>query len=482
MRRRTLWWCLYGLVWAIPAFCGGMATAQTEYPFGPHEATYEVTIDSQLTLDLGPIGELVIPSPLPGPLGFIGGQVTVGPIPVDLTSAHLSVNSLAQDVMDYGQAFLGIDETLRRAVLNLVCDGLIRAGIIWAVAMTATVGVLVLIGRARRTQLRMWSGQHRRIVAVSVAAVMAFGAGAGAGVVAAAQPGGQAAPEPLLEGTPLAGAHLTGRLGQLVGVYGRVAVDAYQADVAFYEAASASVEKAFADQRLAAAERAAERDRATKTSRFGLPQAPDASADSVGVLAPTSPSSGGETGSPSPSPSPTPTPPWLRGAEPYGGLKPVLFFSDLHCNIGMAQVMGAAARGSAAEIVLDGGDTTMDGTSVERYCIDQVAAAIPAGVEWVTSPGNHDTVTTAKQEKAAGARVLEGEVERIAGLRILGDVDPTHTEVAQGTSLEGDESIEQVDKRLARTACEDGPVDLLLVHQPAMAQASLESGCVPAAI
>jgi hypothetical protein len=484
MRRRVWLWWLYALALAVPALCGGLATAQTDYPFGPHEATYEVTIDSRLTVDLGPLGAAVLRSPLPGPLGFVGGRVVVGPIPADLATTYLSANSLAQDLMDYGQAYLGIGETLHQAVMGLIRDGLVRAGIAWSAALTATVVVALLLGRARRNQLIMWLRRYRRAGVVVVSGLLLVGVAVGAGLVQAAQPRGEPAPEALLAGTPFEGAHLTGRLGQLVSQYGKVAVDAYEENVDFYARAAASVEEAFAAQAETAARRPEGRDQADQVPPYGLPLSPEKSS-------PVSSSSAGSEEAPplasgpaaaSPSASASPTPPWLRGKDPYGGLKPAVFFSDLHCNTGMAQVVAAAARATGSELVLDGGDTTMDGTSVERYCIDQIAAALPDDATWVTAPGNHDTKTTAEQERAAGAVVLDGKVERVAGLRILGDADPTHTELAVGTSLVGEESLTDVGERLARTACEDGPVDLLLVHQPLMTEAPLDSGCVPAAV
>ncbi|MDR1441325.1 MAG: metallophosphoesterase [Bifidobacteriaceae bacterium] len=501
MRRRILAWCLYGLLLAVPALLVGLTTARTEYSFGPHEAVYEVTVDSSLTVDLGPLGSAVVPSPLPGPLGFIGGRVEVGVIPADLTTTQITIGSLVQDLADYGQAYMGIDKTLRQAVENLIKDGLIRAGIIWALALILTVAVMTLMGRSRRTQIEMWSGRHRRLVAGLTVGAMALGLVGAGGVVASARARPEPAPEPLLEGTPLAGAHLTGRLGQLLGQYGRVAVDAYEADAAFYRDASANVEKAFAAQAKDAAERAAA-GRQDQESPAGVGAAGAASPAKPGTAgvpsqsgaAGAEPSAGygtpsvGEGSGPSEEPvpsapdSPSAVPPWEEGDGPYGDLMPVLFFSDLHCNIGMAQVMGAAARGLDTRLVLDGGDSTMDGTAVERYCIDQISASIPDKAAWVVSPGNHDTRETAKQERSAGARVLDGKVLSVAGLRILGDADPAHTEAGQGTSLVGEENMSGVAKRLAETACANSPVDLLLVHEPALAEAALNSGCVPAAI
>ncbi|MDR2379312.1 MAG: metallophosphoesterase, partial [Bifidobacteriaceae bacterium] len=272
------------------------------------------------------------------------------------------------------------------------------------------------------------------------------------------------------------------------------------------DAAAANVEQAFADQARAARLR----PRQTAVSEFGLPLTGGdaATGPAAGEATPEDAMDGeamdgdgaagdgiggggdgegpdgigGDGATALATPTASATPAWLRGEGPYGELRPALFFSDLHCNVGMAQVMGAAARALGAELVLDGGDTTMDGTAVERYCVDQIAAAIPEEAAWVAVIGNHDSVQTADQEAAAGALVLDGKVETVAGLRILGDADPTHTEVALGTSQRDQESLADVAERLADTACEDGPIDFLLVHQPAMAQVPLASGCVPAAL
>jgi hypothetical protein len=414
--------------------------------------------------------------------------------------------------MDYGQAYMGIGATLKHAAAQLVYDGLVRAGIIWGAVMWVSLLVILALGRARRTQWKMWTGRNRPLVAAALICAMALGAGAAGGLVAQDQPTDEPAGEPLFEGTPLAGAHVTGRLGQLIGQYGQIAVKAYEDDVAFYEAAAAAVEEAFAVQAAEAVERANEREAseqvadgretgeptkaATATASgnagstaegaaegaaegSGAGEAPTATASANLKPSAEGAAEGRAAGDQAKG---TPTPPWEGSDGPYGDLKPALFFSDLHCNVGMTWVIGAAAKALKTDLVLDGGDTTMDGTAVERYCVDQLAGALPDGVTWVVAMGNHDSADTAKQARAAGATVLEGKVEKVGGLRILGDADPNHTEVGYGSSQVGDESIRQADKRLAKTACEDGPVDILLVHEPYMVEEALKSGCVPAAL
>jgi len=141
-------------------------------------------------------------------------------------------------------------------------------------------------------------------------------------------------------------------------------------------------------------------------------------------------------------------------------------------------------KGSGADLVLDAGDTTINGTSVEQYCVTTFARAVPDGVELVTSPGNHDSAETSKNYARAGATVLDGSVVEVDGLRILGDRDPNETRVgAGGTAQAGKESAADEAQRLADVACDDADgVDLLLIHTPAVGEPALESGCVPAQI
>ena len=150
----------------------------------------------------------------------------------------------------------------------------------------------------------------------------------------------------------------------------------------------------------------------------------------------------------------------------------------------MAPLIRTVVEGSDADLVLDAGDTTINGTSVEQYCVTTFARAVPDGVELVTSPGNHDSAETSKNYARAGATVLDGAVVEVAGLRILGDSDPNETRVgAGGTAQAGKESAAEEAQRLADVACDDDDgVDLLLIHTPAVGEPALESGCVPAQI
>src|SRR5699024_5493852 len=97
--------------------------------------------------------------------------------------------------------------------------------------------------------------------------------------------------------------------------------------------------------------------------------------------------------------------------------------------------------------------------------------------------GNHDSETTAEQMAEAGYTVLHGETVDVAGVRVLGDTDPTITALGEGTRPERDETIEELGTRLADQACEaDDPVDILLIHNPLAAEETMARGCAELAL
>lgn len=57
----------------------GLSTATASAPVGPHEATWSTTLDSTVTLDLGPLGTASMESPA----GILGVKVVLGEIPGD---------------------------------------------------------------------------------------------------------------------------------------------------------------------------------------------------------------------------------------------------------------------------------------------------------------------------------------------------------------------------------------------------------------
>ena len=84
--------------------------------------------------------------------------------------------------------------------------------------------------------------------------------------------------------------------------------------------------------------------------------------------------------------------------------------------------------------------------------------------------GNHESDVSADQMRAAGMTVLDGSTAEVAGVGVLGDGDPTRTELFGGTKLRGDESEADLGTRLYEQAREDHP-ELVLVHEAYAAEA-----------
>jgi len=431
-RVRRVWrWVPLLLVAVLVSLVFGVTTASADLSLGPHEATYKVTTDSTVTVDLGPLGTLEIDSPLPL---FLGAQVIVHEIPSSVTqvgSAH-TLEALSADLQSYLQFFARPQVTVEAAARALVLDALWRAGMAFTALLTAWFVLGALLGRARRGELARTASVHRRQLAAGGAVVLLVLVAGTASGVTRSRSDGDATPTSVFDGTPLQGARVTGRLGGVIDTYGSYAVAAYRENETFYAAADRAMVAAWAA-----------RAQAIANAQEGSP-AVEAPAEDAPVV--------------------------------------MLVVSDLHCNVGMAPLIHDAATLSGANVILNAGDSTMDGTAVEKYCIDTFAAAAPKDVTTVVSGGNHDSEETAAQERSAGMVVLSGEVVTIKGVRILGDSDPNATRVGVGTAAVG-ESPSQEGQRLADVACADKDgVDLLLIHTPTVGNQALEQGCVPAQV
>lgn len=441
MTRRVVRTALTLLLTGLLAGAVGVSTAATHSSLGPHEAQYEVTLDREITVGLGPIGALVIDSPLPWPLGV---RVQVAEIPSNLEIAGGATSGLLTDLQAYGQLFGQPEAAVADAVRGLVTDALGRTAVLWSVMLvTIAAGRLASRGRLRdEVRVALARPGVRPLVGALALAVVA------AVVVPALTPYRAAGYTPeVLAGTPLESARITGRLADLVRAYGPVVKDAYLDNEEFYDAATAHLVAAYeADP--------------------GPPAPAAGPASSLPML--------GQDASRELRPPEIATSPV---ADPVT----LLLVSDMHCNVGMARVVAAALDRSGAEVLLDAGDTVMSGTSVESYCVDVLAGAVPDGVPVVVSTGNHDSVTTARQERDAGFTVLAGETVEVAGISILGETDPTLTAVGSGTRPEREESVPEMGTRLAEVACaqaEDGdPVDILLIHNPRAGGPTLDAGC-----
>lgn len=477
--RRTL----VGLAVATACVAFGLSTATYQGSLGPHRATYALSTDGEVVVDLGPIGTLVLDSPAPLHLGV---HVRVEEIPAELTSVGQAqtLDALGGDLTSYLQFFATPEVTVQRVVRGLAIDAGRRALV--ALLVVCAVGALGwwTLGPARRRELGTRAAEHTWQLTAGGLVVLLLG------TVTASQPTTRPEDEgsPVFAGTPLAGARITGRLAGVIDTYGGQLIAEYRKTEAFYAGANRNLQVAWDD-----------RDAAQTDNPVG-----------AGVRAPGSPG--------------------VPLAAPAPDLVTLLVISDLHCNTGVAPLIRTAAERSGAQVVLNAGDTTINGTQVEQVCVDAFAGAVPSGVRVVVADGNHDSRVVSRIEADAGWKVLDGRPVEVDGVRILGDRDVKETRIGQGSTLAGERTPEQQQLDLATAACAaatfrapddagglaqgpattlgpgptaratprvtQGPlaglptdpdditpgVDLLLVHDPTAGETALGTGCVPAQV
>lgn len=468
----------------------GVVTARADLTLGPHEARYEVTTDGIVTVDLGPLGTIEVDSP--APLG-IGVRATIKEIPADLEAVgdRTTLEALDGDLTAYLQFFTGPQATIRHVVEALAADAARRALACAGLSVAALLGLGLLLGRPRRTELLERFAPHTVTLAGAVVLVL-VAATASNGAVARARL--EALPESaVFEGTSFEGARITGRLSGVIEEYGGQLLDMYEKNEAYYAAVVADLDRAWlertaADERVAAlAVRAA--------TGAGVGSAPGVGGTGDGGTGDGRPDDAATPATPGGPVVPTDArddEPTGDGAPTGGGQSPqedadapddadvvtFLQVSDLHCNIGMAPVIRRAAQLAGASAILDTGDTSINGTAVERLCVEAFVDAAPDGTDYVLTTGNHDSSQTAEQARAAGATVPAGEVVEVAGVRILGDRDARETRLGAGTVQAGEEDPDDQAQRLAEAACAERP-DLLMIHTPSVGTAARATGCVP---
>ncbi|NDO89396.1 metallophosphoesterase [Cellulosimicrobium composti] len=517
---RWVRWTLAVLLALVPCVVWGVTTATAERSLGPHEARYEVTTNDLVTVDLGPLGTIQIRSPLP--LG-LGVDVTVEEIPADLTAVGQAdtLEGLTQDLEDYLRFFGGPQETISSVTRALVADALRRTGFAIVVVGLAGGGLYLLLGASRRRELSERVAPRTYEITASVVLVSLVAAS-----LAASDPGTTRGPSQrasvVFDGTPLEGARITGRLAGVVDTYGAMLIDLYRENEDFYARANANLEAAWERRehiqrltrpRLDAVPASDDDPTDAPTgdgTATGADEAPPAGADDTGTTGGEG-ATGDETtdeGAPGADATGDATDDAATGEEDAGDrdggasgdtsgddeeptpepaaeedLVTLLVVSDLHCNTGMAPLIRTAVERSGANVVLNAGDTTMNGTAVESFCVDSFASAVPQGVTMVVADGNHDSVETSAQERANGQTVLDGKIVEVEGIRILGDRDPLETRLGLGSQPPREETPEEYAARLTEVACaaqEDGDgVDLLLIHTPRMGNEALDSACVP---
>jgi predicted phosphodiesterase len=146
----------------------------------------------------------------------------------------------------------------------------------------------------------------------------------------------------------------------------------------------------------------------------------------------------------------------------------VLHVSDLHLNPAGIDVVRRVVTQFSINVVIDSGDLTDHGSSLENEFVAQLASL---GVPYVYVRGNHDSAQTERAVAALkGATVLDGQVHTVAGISLLGSGDPRFT---PDKTTHGDDAPSSVltaqGDALAAVLASGAVVDVAVVHDPAAA-------------
>ena len=463
----------------------GLSTATASAPVGPHEATWSTTLDSTVTLDLGPLGTASMESPA----GILGVKVVLGEIPGDPAPDAASAASVGQSLSSDAASYLSLvshpDLTIRQGLYGLAGDALRRAGVVETIFLCCVAAWRLAPTKPWRETVRA-GASHRWATTVAVSAAVATAASLLVPAMRTVNPHGSTLSA--LEGTPLARARFSGRIADVVTAYGPKARSFVESNKDFY---------AKADTNLRAAWKAAEQtegmvdvtaaDGKVNTEELqarlkttSAKTVVKAGAEPTPTEAPRPSQDPSASAAPSASSTPTATAPPVTGARsvPERGRKTAVLTTDLHCNLDVIAFSGVLDQLSGADVHMDDGDLTMTGSGPERVCVDALTQAVPSSTDKVATIGNHDSDATAARLRAQGWTVTNGSVQTVAGITFLGHDDAERT-TAAGTKPRNGETTEKIASRLATTSCGSTPVDVVLIHQPATFDTLTKEGCAP---
>ena len=244
-RRRTTCLLLALAVVALVTLPWALFTSRADLTFGPHEAQYRVTADSRLTVDFGPLGELLVPAEDYIPLG-LGLHVDIGEIPVSGDDRDEerpaadpdevkdpgggSIDALGGDIASYASLFSSPQAQIDQVVEGLSREVLTR----WALAVCLVTGGLVGLAAFLGSQrldgiVRALVGKE--LIGICLVIVLVL-TGLGGLVLNRPKP---IAADPAFDGTPLAGSQVTGRLGGVIDTALTAVQDFAEDNDAFYD-------------------------------------------------------------------------------------------------------------------------------------------------------------------------------------------------------------------------------------------------------
>ena len=230
-------------VTGLASLCVGVVTATASSPVGPHQAQWSTTLDSTVSLDLGPLGQVSLDSPA----GILGVRVVLGEVAGQAEPAVGSQDALGEALSSDGAAYISLithpELTIERGLRALADDALRRAGLLESI-------VLCLVAAGRLAT----GGRLRDAVRAALAHATASGLLTATGVVtvvAVLVPALRSEAVtghrlPVLAGTPLEQARLSGRIGDIAQAYGGRVTTFLADNTSFYAAAHANLWAAWA--------------------------------------------------------------------------------------------------------------------------------------------------------------------------------------------------------------------------------------------
>ena len=440
----------------------GAATATASSPVGPHEAQWSTTLDSTLSLDMGPLGQVSLDSPA----GILGVRVELEEVPGEADPAAVSESALGEALSSDGAAYLSLvthpELTIERGLRALVDDALRRAGLLESIMLClVAAGRLATRGRLRDAVRAGLSRPAASSLLTATAAVT---------VVALLVPSLRSEPVTgnrleVLAGTPLERARVSGRIGDVVQAYGGRVSAFLDDNTAFYTAAQANLRAAWeASQTIDGTTDVTAADGAVDTDRVARDAQDAASAEASSTVTDSSSNA-----------------PTARFGGRQGSITAVMT-TDLHCNLDVIAFSGLLDELAGATVHMDDGDLTMTGSDPEQICVDALDDAVPDGVARVATIGNHDSGSTAERLRTIGWTVTDGTVENVGGLRVLGDVDPERSPAGR-TFQRGEENATDIGMRLAGASCDaarkGNEADVVLIHRPDTFGPLVDDGCAP---
>ena len=147
----------------------------------------------------------------------------------------------------------------------------------------------------------------------------------------------------------------------------------------------------------------------------------------------------------------------------------ILHVSDLHSNPVGIQLVEDTAKQFGVDAIVDTGDVTSFGASIEGVIVDRIAKI---DVPYYVVPGNHDSRAMRQALGAAGVEVLDPGVVEIGDVKILGLGDPTFTADNDVSNQRYRDNLAAAGERLRKLIRVQHP-DVVAVHNPEQLDASM---------